>query len=136
MEFKDTLIKRGHIFHCYNIENVEHGKFFVVIGEDKDNYVGYFFINSNINPYINRKPELFEMQMPIKRSIYPSFLKYDSYISCHKISKIPKNKFSEQIGSGIMQYKEHLTKDDEERLLDALRNSDLYSNEVKNSFFK
>jgi len=135
MDFKDELIKRGYIFHSYKFENIEHGKFFVVIGEDKNNYVGYFFINSNRNPYISGKPKLFDMQIPIKKSVYSSFLTHDSYISCHEISKISKNKLREQINMGITQYKEHLIKEDVKILLESLKNSDLYSEEEKEQFF-
>ena len=39
MDFKDALIKRGYIFHSYEFENIQHGKFFVIIGEDKKNYL-------------------------------------------------------------------------------------------------
>jgi len=136
MDFSNFLIKRGNIFHSYEFKNIEHGKFFVIIGEDNDNYVGYFFINSNINQNISKKTEFFEMQMLIKKSVYSSFLRYDSYIACHKISLISKNKFSEQLNKGIIQYKENLTKEDEERLLDAVRNSDLYSEMEKETYFK
>lgn len=136
MEFKDALIKRGHIFHSNKFENIKHGKFFVVIGEDKNNYVGYFFINSNINSYISTKQKLLEMQMPIKRSNYEDFLEYNSYIDCHVVSKIPKNKLSEQISKKETQYKGYLTKEDMCILLENLRNSDLYSEEEKDSYFR
>jgi len=136
MDFKDALIKRGYIFHSHEFENIKHGKFFVIIGEDNNNFAGYFLINSNINPYIFKKPALFEMQMPVKMAAYSSFLTHDSFIACHEISLIPKSKLSKQISDGVAQYKGYLTKEDEERLLENLRNSDLYSEEVKNSFFK
>jgi hypothetical protein len=116
-------------------ENINHGKFFVIIGEDENNYAGYFFINSNINQNISKKPELFEMQMPIKRSAYSSFLTYDSFIACHKISLISKNKLSEQIRKGSTKYVETLTKEDEELLLNGLRNSKLYSEKEKKRYF-
>jgi len=136
MDFKDALIRRGYIFHSCEFENIEHGKFFVIIGENKNNYAGYFFINSNINTYISKKSELFAMQMLIKRSDYPSFLKNDSFIACHKISLVAKDKLAEQIRKKTIQYKGYLTKEDEERLLENLRKSDLYSNEEKDSFFR
>ena len=39
-------IKRGTIFHSTIFEDIDHGKFFVVIGEDDRCLVGFFFINS------------------------------------------------------------------------------------------
>jgi hypothetical protein len=134
MDFGNALIKRGCIFHSW-FENIKHGKFFVIIGEDENNYAGYFFINSNINQNISKKPELFEMQMPIKKSVYSSFLTHDSFIACHKISLISKNTLSEQIRRGLAKYKDRLTNEDEELLLDALRSSDLYSEKQKKRYF-
>ena len=40
------LIKRGVILHSTIFEYIDHGKFFVIIGEDEENYIGLFFINS------------------------------------------------------------------------------------------
>lgn len=38
-----VLIKRGVILHSTIFEYIDHGKFFVIIGEDEDNYIGLFF---------------------------------------------------------------------------------------------
>ncbi len=34
------LIKRGVILHSTIFEYIDHGKFFVIIGEDEENYIG------------------------------------------------------------------------------------------------
>jgi hypothetical protein len=135
MDLSEVLIKRGSIFYSCEFTNIEHGKFFVVIGEDNNNYVGFFFINSNININIQRIDKFFKMQMPVKKQDY-SFLKYDSYIDAHAISLIRKDKLKEQISKKIVAFKNRLTKDDEILLLENLRNSDLYSEQEKNIFFK
>ena len=132
----DLIIKRGSIFHSCEFKDIDHCKFFVIMGEDGDNYVGYFFINSNINPYIRKKTELFNMQVLIKRSDYEKILTHDSFIATHYINRIPKKKLSEQLDKGLTTYRGCLEKEDEERLLENLRNSDLYSDIEKESFFK
>ena len=49
---RDLLIKRGNIFLSGHFDNISHEKFFVIIGEDENDFVGFFFINSAINQYI------------------------------------------------------------------------------------
>lgn len=57
----DVYIKRGSILHSREFEGIDHGKFFVIVGEDKDELYGFFFINSHINPYLQKRPALYQM---------------------------------------------------------------------------
>ena len=41
-------IKRGCILHSNDFDKIDQGKFFAIIGEDGDNVIGAFFINSKI----------------------------------------------------------------------------------------
>lgn len=67
-------INRGDIYHRFFITTIPpKDKFFVIIGEDEKNYVGYFFINSNIPRCVVQNEEKYSMQFPIKTSDY-SFL--------------------------------------------------------------
>jgi hypothetical protein len=136
MDFSNVLIKRGTIFHSYNFDDIGHGKFFVIVGENENNYVGYFFINSKINSNISRNQDFFSMQMPIRRSFYPDFLIKDSWVDLHEITTIPKNELSEQIKNNTMKYKGNLTKEDETLMLESLRSSKIYSKKHKDIFFK
>jgi len=137
MDFSNFLIKRGTIFHSYGFEKkIGHGKFFVIIGEDEKNYVGYFFINSEINRNIGKNKDFFNMQMPIKRSSYPDFLIKDSWVDLHEITTIPKNELSEQINNNSAKYKGNLIKEDETLMLECLRSSDLYNEIQKDTYFK
>jgi len=70
----------------------------------------------------------------IKRSNY-AFLNYDSFIDCHALSLIHKNKLSEQISKELAIFKGFLTAEDESLLLENLRCSDLYSEDEKERFF-
>ena len=110
-------------------------KFFVVVGEDADCIVGYFFINSNINRYVQRQKLLFDMQMQIKRSNYP-FLAYDSFIGAHELKTISKTTLSNELQSGETQIKGRLTDDDLNRLLDFARSSDIFSQYEKDTYFR
>lgn len=43
MDLSSVLIKRGSIFHSCEFKDIGHCKYFIVIGEDRNNYVGFFF---------------------------------------------------------------------------------------------
>ena len=56
-----SSIRRGTIIHAEIFEQIGHGKFFVVMAVTEDSIVGFFFINSNINPILEDKPEQMNM---------------------------------------------------------------------------
>jgi hypothetical protein len=130
------LIKRGVILLSGEFDDINHPKFFVVMGTDGSNILGYFFINSNITGYIESKKDFMDMQVFIKHSDYPDILQYDSFIGCHELSKISKSRLTEQIQNNLTSFKGELRTDDLERLLENLRNSKLYSKIEKETFFK
>lgn len=84
----DTLVYRGQILHSDIFENIDHANFFVVIGVSSDSIAGFFYINSEINRFINNKDEQLLMQYPLFQCDY-SFLSHDSYICATNIVKLP-----------------------------------------------
>lgn len=110
-------------------------KFFVVIGEDENRIIGYFFINSNVSKFISRNSRYLEMQMHIKRSDYP-FLSHDSFIDAHELKYLDKADIMAELQSGKTTHKGTLADEDMERLLASLRESALYSKHIKEKFFK
>jgi len=133
------LIERGSVFvskELFQNDNIDHDKFFVIIGEDNDNYVGYFFINSNIHFHIKSTQDFMDMQMPIKRSNYPKFLKYDSFIGCHDLKKVSKERLTEHIKTGTAEFRDMLKQNDLELLLENTRRSKLFSKKEKETYFK
>lgn len=59
-------IKRGSILLSDSFEDIDHAKFFAVIGVYQNILTGFFFINSRIHPILMAKPEQFAMQYQIK----------------------------------------------------------------------
>jgi hypothetical protein len=129
------FIKRGSIFLA-KFNNIEHNKFFVIIGEKEESCICFFFINSNIHPFIKKKPAFFNLQYPLKHSEYPDFLNYDSFIDCHALLYIHKEELIKQVQKNTAHYKGHLTEEDLSRIIEALRTSDLYSEREKTEIFK
>jgi hypothetical protein len=140
MELNDALygsmIKRGAIFISGAFRHINHPKFFVVMGENEAQEVGYFYINSNVNRHVALNPERMAMQMHIKHASYPDFLTHDSFISGHKLATMPKSELSAHLKSGAASYKGELVVEDLERLLCTVRKSKLFSDEEKETVFR
>lgn len=141
MELGDELLKdyiqRGFVYHAKpnQIEGIEHGKFFVVFGEDGENIYGYFFINSTVNTSIINKPEQDKLQIPLNQKDY-HFLHHSSYLCCSHLKKLTKSDFLSKIRSQAIEVKGELTPADLNRALERIRGSKIYSNKEKSTFFK
>lgn len=85
-------IKPGSIIHG-PMPGVDHGKFYVISGVSEDIlFVCSVIINSEIHPFIQRRPHLLKRQIKISNIDYP-FLNYPSYINCAQPLKIDSSKF-------------------------------------------
>lgn len=137
MEIPDSLIEskidRGVILHSTMFENIDHGKFFVVVGINADYVAGFFFINSNINIHIKDKQEQLDMQYPLKKEDY-SFLKYDSFLSATRIEKIPRSKIVDTIHTGITDIIGTMKQEHMDELLEKARESILFSKQQVKQF--
>lgn len=78
---RDLSIVPGAVF-IGPWSNIDHEKFLIVAGVAQDRIlVCSVMINSEINPYIQRRPRMLSCQVPLKVSDY-SFLSHDSYANC------------------------------------------------------
>ena len=76
-----ALVRPGAIF-LGPMEGVDHPKFYVVAGISGNRVLACsVLINSQINPFILRRPALLKLQVQINPSDY-SFLDHVSYINC------------------------------------------------------
>lgn len=130
----DTIIQRGQILLSNIFESIDHEKFFLVIGVSEDEVTGFFYINSNINPLVNRKPEQVAMQYKILAKEY-SFLSHDSYICATNVSRIPKAELVESIQCGRTRIIDTLKQAHLDELLQRVRRSRLFSAFIKRTFF-
>ena len=133
-ELLDTLVYRGQILHSDIFEDIGHAKFFVVIGVSSDSVAGFFYINSEINGFINNKDEQLLMQYPLFQCDY-SFLSHDSYICATNIVKLPKSIIVESIKSKRTKAVASLQPEHLDALLQKVRNSRLFSKKEKDEFF-
>lgn len=138
MELPQSLhkhfVERGTILHSEIFEDIDHGKFFAVMGVSGDTVVGFFFINSRIHPSIQKKPAQLAMQYPLRKQNY-DFLKHDSFLCATEIIKLPIDRLTETIVSGQTTYVGNLTEEDLTAILEACRISDLFRPSDKRKFF-
>ncbi len=127
-------IKRGSIIY-HKFDYIDHSKYCLIIGENKDDYIGLFFINSNINFKLNTKQEILDLQYLLRKVDY-DFLKYDSYLSCTEIKTISKSKLLNSIESKSTIFKGNLFPKHLNEILTLVRNSKVFSKFEKETFFK
>lgn len=129
----ESKIDRGTILHSTMFENIDHGKFFVIVGVNADYVAGFFFFNSNINIHIEDKQEQLDMQYPLRKADY-DFLKYDSFLSATRIEKIPRSKIVETINMGITEIIGMMKQKHMDELLEKARESILFSKQQIKQF--
>lgn len=138
MQLPDHLlrqaIKRGSILLSDSFEDIDHSKFFVVIGVYKDKIAGFFFINSRIHPIIAAKPELFAMQYQLRKSDY-DFLRYDSFLGANELQTRNIDVLVNSMQKGQTSIVGKLTVSDLNYVLEACRNSNLFTPKEKQQFF-
>lgn len=133
-EILSNGIERGTILHSDMFSMINHGKFFIIIGESKEYIIGFFFINSHINAMLERHKELMNLQYYLKCKDY-KFLDHDSFVCATKILKISKSKLIDSIERRETKIIDILKEKHLEELLEMVRNSDVFSNNEKREFF-
>lgn len=105
-------------------------KYIVIIGFTPEGIaIGALLINSKIDP-TKRSPELFNCQYPLLHRNYSHILDYDSWLDCSDIFEISKMKITDK--GGIM--KGRLTEEDRERVMDFLKETDVFDNVTKRRY--
>lgn len=130
----ERVVTRGHILHSDIFDEIDHAKFFVVIGVSEDAIAGFFYINSGINRFINTKIEQLQMQYPLYAKDY-AFLAHDSYICATNVVEMPKALIVDSIKNKRTKIVDKLKAEHLEELLDKVRCSKLFSNVTKQRYF-
>lgn len=134
LELLQSGIERGTILLSDSFEDIDHAKFFAVIGVYKDSIAGFFFINSRIHPIISSKPGLFAMQYQLRRKDY-DFLRYDSFLCANVLQTRLVSNLAKSMKNGQTSIVGKLTEYDLNSVLEACRNCDLFSPKEKRQFF-
>jgi hypothetical protein len=127
-------VERGQILYSNIFANIDHPKFFVVVGVTEDEVAGFFYINSRINTNVNTKEEQLRLQFPISKDDY-DFLSHDSYISATNVVTLPRDVIVRSMQSGQTLIKGKLLDNHMNDILNKVRSSRLFSKITKDRFF-
>lgn len=129
----ESQIERGTILHSTMFEDIDHGKFFVIVGVSEEYVAGFFFINSKVNIHIEGKQAQLDMQYPLRKQDY-SFLHHDSFLCATRIEKIERSRLAETITSGVTTIIGNMKNEHMAELLEKARESILFSKIQKKQF--
>lgn len=105
-------------------------KYIVIIGFTPEGIaLGALLINSEIDPS-KRSAELKDCQYPLLARNYRNILDYDSWLDCSDIFELSKLKISERKG----KLKGHLTTEDLERVMDFLKDTEVFDTATKKRY--
>lgn len=127
-------VERGSILLSDSFEDIDHSKFFAVMGVFEDRVAGFFFINSRIHPILETKPEMFAMQYLLRKKDY-DFLRYDSFLSANELQTRSVAALGKSMQDGQTVVVGQLTDEDLLNVLEACRNSELFTAKEKRQFF-
>lgn len=134
IELLQQRIQRGSILLSDSFEDIDHAKFFAVVGVFEDYIAGFFFINSRIHPIVQSKPAHFAMQYLLRKKDY-HFLRYDSFLGANELQTRPVSVLAESIQNGQTSIVGQLTDEDLAAVLEACRDSNLFSAKEKRQYF-
>lgn len=127
-------IQRGSILLSDSFKDIDHARFFAVIGVYDDCLAGFFFINSRIHPIVESKPVHFAMQYLLRKNDYP-FLRYDSFLGANELQTRPISLLTRSMQDGQTSIVGQLSEEDLTTVLEACRNSELFSPKEKRQYF-
>ncbi len=137
MDLPEILLKqgiqRGSILLSDSFEDIDHAKFFAVMGVYQDDVAGFFFINSRIHPIIMDKPEQLAMQYQMRKHDY-DFLRYDSFLSANELQTRPVDILVQSMKEGHTDIVGQLTHKDLNAVLQICRECDLFTAKEKRRF--
>lgn len=133
-ELLQQRVRRGSILLSDSFEDIDHAKFFAVIGVYENRIAGFFFINSRIHPIIQTKPAQFAMQYQLRKKDY-DFLRYDSFLSANELLIRSVSDLVKTMQNGQTSVVGQLTDEDLTAVLEACRQSKLFSAKEKRQFF-
>lgn len=138
MQLPDALLQRGIdrgtilLSDCFH--DIDHAKFFAVMGVYQNCIAGFFFINSRIHPIIESKPEQLAMQYLLRKSDY-DFLRYDSFLGANRLQTRPISELVHSMQCDQTLIVGHMAESDLDAVLAACRESKLFSAKEKRQFF-
>ncbi len=128
-----SSVRRGDIL-LSEFANIDHYKYFVVMGVSDKGICGFFFINSNIHQAIFNKQDILAMQYQMKRSDY-GFLRYDSFLCASSVQEKDLESISQGILDGNVRVIDRMKDEHIKEVIEMVRNSTCISERYKKLYF-
>lgn len=116
------IVERGVILHYTSFKDIDHGKFFVVLGVFDGRIAGFSFINSNINERVINKQEQMDLQYPMRPCDYP-FLTHLSFLCASDIERYEVSELMDSYHKGNVKVSGQMKPEHLQEILDACRKS-------------
>jgi hypothetical protein len=100
-------------------------KFLVLVAEDDPDY-WTFIVNSEINPFIAKRPHLMQCQVAIDAAGHP-FLSRDSHIACNEVLKLKREDVIRELTADPSAIKGEITPQVKDQILAAVKFADTLS---------
>lgn len=130
---RNSIFERGAILHYAGFENIDHGKFFVILGVYDNKIAGFSFINSNINRNIIKGQEQLDLQYPILPEDYP-FLKHVSFRCASDIERYEISEFLVHYDKGEITVISNMKPEHMQEIIEVCRKSRIIRNSDKKKF--
>lgn len=130
---KNRIIERGVILHYAGFRDIDHGKYFVVLGVFNDKIAGFSFINSNINQHIIKEQEQLELQYPMRPCDYP-FLRHLSFLCASDIERYDVSELIRHYESGEVKVISNMKPEHLNEVIEMCKASRIISNADKKRF--
>lgn len=129
----DRIIERGAILHYTSFNDIDHGKFFVVLGVFEGRIAGFSFINSNINDNVITKQEQLDLQYPMRPCDYP-FLTHLSFLCASDILKYEVAELTTGYSNGSVKVVSQMKPEHMQEILEMCRKSRIIRTADKKRF--
>ncbi|ESS72886.1 hypothetical protein MGMO_44c00360 [Methyloglobulus morosus KoM1] len=133
-------IKRSHIENALKpgcvvrlelkLTTITKPKFLVLVTTDDPEYLS-FLVNSEINTYIQNRPDLLKCQVSIDAANH-NFLSYDSHIACHEITTIMREEVVRALMADPAALRGKISTDVREQIMAAVKIAKTIDKDKKN----
>jgi hypothetical protein len=117
-------------------EDVDHDKYCIITGINKDKIcTTSVYINSKIHICLNNKPELYLLQIPLRKKPHYKFLNKDSFVNCAKFLEHDVNELIDNINSGNSRVLGSIDDEDLELIRRTIYESDVIDDDYRDMFY-
>lgn len=127
----ETALKPGCVVRLeVKLTSTTKPKFLILVATDDPEYLS-FLVNSEINPFILKRPHLLQCQVSITAGSH-EFLHHDSHIACHEVFTIRREDVIKSLMTDPSGIKGEVSSETKERIKIAVKLAKTIDNDKKN----